>query len=173
MAFQNTPVFLFATVGTVLLCIQIAQKVPRLRILAAILLTASLISALNFDWTHRRTNTEFHVPHAVAAQLNAIRAKVPDDAEVVSTSGVVGRFSGRRWVYAISAPNKRIPIRTTKVFFVIAPAAGNQPLSAGDLSAMWDMIIKLPSVQTVSQGPDVYAALWTPPQPTTLVVPGA
>jgi hypothetical protein len=169
--FQNVPVFLFGTAGTVLLVIQVAQRLRRLRILGALLLVASLTSALNFDWKHRRTSAEFPVSPAIASQLDPIRAKVPDDAEVVSTSGVVGRFSGRRWVYAISFPNKRIPLVARKVFFVIAPTAGNQPLSAGTLSAMWAMILKLPSIQPVATGPDIYAALWTPDKPTSLVVP--
>jgi uncharacterized membrane protein len=169
--FQNVPVFLFATVGTVLLVIQVAQRLRRLRILGALLLIASLTSALNFDWKHRQTTHQYRVSSAIASQLDAVRSKVPDDAEVVSSHGVVGRFSGRRWVYTIAFPNRHIPIVARKVFFVIAPTAGNQPLSAGTLSAMWAIILKLPSIQPVATGPDIYAALWTPDKPTSLVVP--
>jgi hypothetical protein len=169
--FQNVPVFLFTTVGTMLLVISIAQSVPRLRLVATLLLAASVTSALIFDWHHRHVSNPYRVPASIASQLQAVRIQIPDSAEVVSTYGVVGRFSGRRWVYAIAFPKQPIPIRAKSVFFVIAPTAGNQPVPAATLNAMWAMITALPSIKTIATGPDVLAAQWTPSANTTLVVP--
>jgi hypothetical protein len=67
----------------------------------------------------------YFVSPAVAADLSYILSRTPRDDEVVSSFGVVGRFSARDWVYVISKKKEKEPIKANTVEFVFAPWSGN------------------------------------------------
>jgi len=89
-----------------------------------------VVSMLAFDLPHDRRGAfhHYYVTPAAATDLTYILSRTPQDAEVVSSFGVVGRFSARDWVYDISRHSEPEPVRAQTIEFVLAPWAGNAAL---------------------------------------------
>jgi hypothetical protein len=171
--FQNAPLYLFAPLGTALLLLYLAGRRATTSALAAVLAIAVLASSLAFDIPAFRQGKDvpFTVSRPDAQQVQKIRSLTPGHAEVVSTFGVVGRFAGRRWVYPLEASGQVIPLHAAEVEFVIAPQAGNQPVPAGALTAL-EQMLTTDGAARIYSGPTARAYLYRPPRnAATLTVP--
>jgi hypothetical protein len=62
------------------------------------------------------------VSPAAASTLGRVERIIPGAAEVVASEGVIGQFSGRRWVYALGGG--RVALHTNVVYFVVTPTQG-------------------------------------------------
>jgi hypothetical protein len=126
--FQSLPVYAFGITGTMLLLMGPAARGGRARVGAIAVLVALVAFTLAFDARHFHDLQPFEVSERTANELRAVRARTPDNAEVIATFGIVGRFAGREAVHALYAPGMTLPITQRVVVFVLAARAGNQPL---------------------------------------------
>lgn len=128
-SYQNWPVYLFGTLGTVLLVHAWSNRPGRWRLAAVVVLAVAFVNALAFDATHKhQAKLPFQVSGAAAGELASARRRVPGDAQVISSFGVVGRFAGREHVNALFFGGQRFPVGSRRVMFLFAPGVGNDPL---------------------------------------------
>jgi len=162
--FQNLALFLFASLGTALICVRLAGARAWRTIAVGIVAAATVASALVFDLPRLRAGAEvtFRITPVASRQLAEVRALVPDSAEVVSSFGVVGRFSGRTWAYAILTANFPVPVRAREVIFVLAPAAGNIAVPGPVTAAAANYVTSTLQATEIYHGSDVEAYVWHP-----------
>lgn len=162
--FQNLPVYVFCAFGTALVCLRMAGCRAWRKIGVVVVALAAVGGAIAFDIPQWGGPTEirFSVNPAAARQLAAVRALTPPSAEVVSSSGVVGRFSGRTWVYGIYSANFAVPVRAATIEFVLAPSAGNQHVAAAAVVAAGDYVVTALGAQPLYTGSEVRAYVWHP-----------
>jgi Predicted membrane protein (DUF2079) len=135
--FQNCLLYFFIPLGTALLVgrfpwgsLAAAARAGWLRraVVWPVLVSAVLVvSMLAFDLPRDRKGAfhHYYVSPAAAADLTYILSRTPQADEVVSSFGVVGRFSARDWIYDISKKKDPEPVKAKTVEFVLAPWAGN------------------------------------------------
>jgi hypothetical protein len=73
-------------------------------------------------WIPQIANEWIRVSPAAASTLGRVERIIPGAAEVVASEGVIGQFSGRRWVYALGGG--RVALHTNVVYFVVTPTQG-------------------------------------------------
>ena len=73
--------------------------------------------------------TWWNIPPPAAVALATGLADAPASSEVISSNGVIGRFSQRRYLYPLQLSPQTIPVKTSHVVFVTA-TAGNEALTA-------------------------------------------
>jgi predicted membrane protein DUF2079 len=73
-------------------------------------------------WIPQVSAEWIRVSPAAATALEHVDQLIPANAEVVASQGVIGRFSGRRYVYAVGGDT--VPLKTDVVYFVITPTQG-------------------------------------------------
>jgi hypothetical protein len=160
--FQNFAVYVFAALGTAMVVASLFRKRPG-SWLVGLVAGAFMSSAIVFS-LHRIPHLyQFTVDSAAANQLDLVSTRIPSDAEVVSSYGIGGRFSGRRFIYLLGAPHQTIPIRANKVIFVFAPAEGNQPLPLPNAMASVAVVRDWLHAALLSDHAGVYAYSWNPP----------
>jgi hypothetical protein len=177
-AFQNFAVFPFVLVGTVMVLVWAAQRLRWSWIPAVAVAVAVTVTALAYGYTTSPGNVRWAVAQVSPADAAALRlalARTPDDAQVVATIGVMGRFSGRPSVFYY-APGRTYPVEGDPVVFVFLPANENTvPFAtpADDLAAAAYVQGVLHAPLLVS-APGVRAYVWHPPPGTTsFTLPGA
>ncbi len=147
--FQNFPAVLFVLVGSALAACWLLDRERRFLLgrdarplrwlgrragsvvgvlvgLAA--LSTTLVLAAHDDGG--MTATWLRVPPASARQVGRILGEVPTSWEVAVSQGIAGRFGGRSQVYAYEAAHQTVPLITSRVLFVVAPAVGIEPVAA-------------------------------------------
>jgi hypothetical protein len=78
-------------------------------------------------WIPQIPNEWIRVSPAAATTLGHVEHIIPAGAEVVASQGVIGQFSGRRWVYALGAG--KVALHTNVVYFVVTPTQGIEEAS--------------------------------------------
>jgi Predicted membrane protein (DUF2079) len=163
-AFQNCAVFPFVTVGTVMVLVWLAEKVPVGSVISLVVALAVIVQALTYGFARSPADVRWaldQVPPGPAAQLRAVLSDVPPDAEVISTLSVMGRFCDREYCYFFY-PNGVRPVATREVVFVFA--TGNETLTtpAGSAYAISYVRDRLHARTLVDQQ-GIVAFEWHPP----------
>lgn len=132
--FQQFAVFPFILFGTasmftVLLDGASLAATPRMRDrgrgLVSVVLAVAVVGAALFFSERRLPNalktnaTESYPPSRKARTLARILNEIPETAQVISSEPVMGRFGGRRYVYAFNSTSNKIPINTEQVVLVM------------------------------------------------------
>lgn len=171
-SYQNLPVYIFAITGTPVVVAALVRRAPaRWRTAGTLLITAVLATgAAHLALTREEPLHYYRVDASTAEDLDRVAAGVPDDAEVIASFGISGRFAGRRHVYIHSEKDQVVPVRAGRVAFVFAPRAGNQPLPADDVVNVALRLRDELGARPLLEGPSVFAYLWTPPSGTDSVV---
>lgn len=173
-SFQNLAIYIFAPLGTALLCARLASGRSWRTAAVAVVAAVSVGSALAFDLPKLHDGAEIRdaMPAEAQTQLAQVLALTAPSAEVVSTYGVVGRFSSRRWVFTLIDPGASIPVRASQIEFVLAPSLGvNQFPKVFDKATQTFVTAHLQARQ-IYAGSLVRAYLWRPPKVNgNLVVP--
>ncbi len=170
-AFQSALVFVVLPVGTIGVLAALGRRRPRLALVAAAVVTLNAV-AWGAVWIPRTSTEWLRVSPAAATVLSSVERQVPAGDEVVASQGVLGRFSGRQWVYGVFEPGGAIPVRTRTVWVVVAPAQGieSEPVAAAD--ALVTELAGPLHADLVAARAGVWAFRWTPaPSVTSLVVP--
>jgi hypothetical protein len=166
--YQNLPAYLFSTAATGLVLAHLAGRHGRwTSVMAAVIVTVGI--GVAFDLGHFSRLDLYHVDSETASGLAALRAHVTDDMEVISTAGVIGRFSGRANVQLLPPRAAVIPVTENRVLFVVAPSGGNQPLPTTRLVTLRDFIQGQLDAKEFFGTSKVWAYLWSPPPSTTSV----
>lgn len=123
-AFQNSAVFPFVLLGSVIVLVWFAQRFRFGWIPVLVIAVALMAQAASYGYRTSPSNISWAVGRigaAPAVQLNRALSLTPPTAEVVATIGITGRFAGRPSIY-FYAPNGSIPVKARQVIFVFDPA---------------------------------------------------
>ena len=152
-AFQNLPAMPFLYVGSVLALTRIAstrlpspgdgrdRDRPRWRsfgpLLASVLaLIGTVVVVSQGALMVSRVPKDFFLVSATeASTLQTVESTVPTDAEVIASYGAMGRFAERRYILTLAAAPQTFAVSAPKVFFLITPSLGTEPLEAADAKA--------------------------------------
>lgn len=169
-SFQLLPVYTMLAVGTVGVLAWLGQRHAR----TALVLTGVLVVqavAWAVIWYPQVTPHWLRVSSPSAAELTRVEAMIPQSAEVIASQGVLGPFTSRPDVLALT-DQRRMAVHGRVVWFVIAPHAGTElqaPVSAMALAA--ELAGPLHAA-LVSHGAGVWAFRWArPPGQTSVGVP--
>jgi uncharacterized membrane protein len=174
-AFQTLPVVPFLLIGTVAVLVAWAHRARRgtrwhrdrflvagvaaLVAVVALVQDGRLVAGIRSTW--------WKVTPGASAALGKVLAETPPTTEVISSNGVVGRFSQRRFVYSLAFAPQTFPVETGRVVFVITPRQGNEAMlpvfSLNDLAYIKGAF----HTRTLVDSDGVVALAWTPPPGTT------
>jgi uncharacterized membrane protein len=97
-----------------------------------------------------------------AAALRTALDHAPSTDEVISSNGVIGRFSQRRYAYPLQLSPQTVPVKTTEVVVVIA-TAGNEALTHGQVVADDLYARNVLHARRISSGQGVSTFRWQVP----------
>ena len=171
--FQNFAVYPFVLVGTVMVLTWIATRLRSRHLVVLLAGLAGLVVAVQsfaFGAGHSPADVRWILDQrttpAQAARLQAALAKTPDDAEVISTLSVMGRFCGRPSCYNFQWFRPQ-PVGSAVVVFVFAPDYEGAP--PGLVHTAIGHIRVFLHARTVAEGDGVTVLEWRPPPGTTSV----
>lgn len=160
--FQSVPLYLFLPVGTgwVLAKSRLLRNYPPLLwgvSLALILNTAAWAAV----WVPALPTSWLRVSSATEAVLVKARHDIPDNAEVIASQGIAGRFSDRKWIYPIMGPGN-YPVSTRPVWVVITPYAGIETAQVPTQLAALGRLSRLAGAHLILHGHGVWVFRWSP-----------
>jgi hypothetical protein len=120
--FQNFAVLPFVLLGTVMMLVWTAEHLRWGRTAAVVVSSLVLAEALAYGYQQVPVSirqTLSLIPPGAVAALSTTLAETPSDAEVVSTTGVIGRFSGRQYCYRV-VPHLELPVHAATIVFVFS-----------------------------------------------------
>lgn len=183
-SFQSLPVYTFVAVGTVMLIARLSQanlelSGGRVRIYengSPVIWALSGFLALDtvawaITYTPQISDTYLSVSSESAMVLSRVEAKIPQNAEVIASQGIIGRFSYRQYSWPIWSFGQVIPLKTRTVWLVVTPHQGIKTVPAKvELSILDEVRSEGAHLVLASHG--VWAYQWSPPNGiNTLVVP--
>ena len=122
-AFQTIAVQAFLPIGMAFLFLRILASKTRSRLVAWLLaFTMTVLVAVhmlpqNFRGAYAIDN---YVPQQAAIQLSSVFDSLTPNSEVIAPDGIVGRFSGRRYVYPIIAPSLlKFPLWSSTTYIIL------------------------------------------------------
>ncbi len=129
-------------------------RVRRALVSGAVLLSAATVIGNGlYDTTLPARWNTVSSPAVLALQQAATR--IPVGSEVIASNGIVGQFSARSYVYALSSLQERIPLCTRTVAILVAPEAGAEVLPAAVAQHLAAAAVSLPSGRTTAYGSHV------------------
>jgi len=106
-----------------------------------------------------------------AVALHSALEQAPPSVEVISSNGVVGRFSQRRYVYPLQLSPQTVPVKTSAVVLVIA-TAGNEALTHAQVATDLRFARTQLHTRLISSGDGVDTFRWdVPPGRRSLTFP--
>jgi hypothetical protein len=140
----------------------------------AILLPAAILSGVLWgavSWFPITFPWWVPVSQGASAVLAKAEPRIPENAEVIASLGVAGRFALRPDVQVVTLPGP-IPVNRPKVFFVLTFLQGVSTLPGLDQLGLLGNVEKHIGARRVIQGHGIYVYEWNPPPGTrTIVVP--
>jgi hypothetical protein len=168
--FQNLVAVIFMTVGVVTV---LTWVLPRRHGLAfAVLLgSASLIQVIvvSIQWIPQIPSNFAVVNASTAEELAQIQPRIPTNAEVVVSQGVIGRFGSHPSVYPFLdafADGQTIPVNADTLAFVFVPNGGLELATPAQTQAAISMVRNQLHAEEIQGGAEVTAFLWHPPRGT-------
>jgi len=171
-SFQSLPVYVLVPVGTVAVLGWLSLRHCRLAsVLAGLLVVQALAWAA--VWVPVTPGDWLRVPGSTAATLAEVEARIPASAEVIASSGVMGRFSEHAAIHGLfAATSYRIPV-AGDTWFVIAPQAGIEGQTTASAMALIGELAGPLHATLVTRAHGVWAFRWRPPPGMrSIVVPG-
>jgi uncharacterized membrane protein len=110
----------------------------------------------------------FKVSAPQASVLGRVLNDTPPDAEVISSWGVMGRFSNRQWIYPLYQGVEADPVRERTVVFVLTNA-GNEDDTPATVAAIDYYLTDKLKAQVIADAYGVEAFEWHDPRGTTQV----
>ena len=179
--FQCLPAYALGLVGTVLTVVAILthgdpRSHRRLRRgVAAVIGVAVLaqVVGLAVVMLPRNSSNWVRISSTQADALGSVLAATPQDAQVIVSDGVMGRFSGREYVEPIPWwGGSAYPIRSREVVFVVVPEAGIESIPPASERRALAYVRGVLHAQPITTGNGVYAFRWYPgPGVHSLVIP--
>lgn len=163
-SFQSLPVYLFVPVGTAFVLSWGVEHKRRLVQLASLVLgTAVLLQSIAWSvvWMPLLIPTWSTVSNSAAGTLQWASSHIPASAEVAVQEGVLGRFADHRFTYILIGAPTTVPVRTSTMYFVVAPGAG-QELPVNMSAPLLSDIAHLRGTVLVRHGGGVWVFRYSP-----------
>ena len=175
-AFQNSAVFPFVLLGTVMVLVWIARSVRLGWVLCLLVASAVTIQAMFYGFTTSPSNVHWGISQigaSPAAQLRKALSLAPQNDEVVVPMGVMGRFCSRQYCYWYH-PNAVIPVKANHVLFVFDPAVDISFPNAASADAIDIEYVRTQlHARQLLNADGISAYAWQPPAGTaSIVFPG-
>jgi hypothetical protein len=180
--FQSIPAYALGLAGTVLTVVSILTHGDprghrRFRRVAAAVIGAMVLAqvlGLAAVMLPRTSSNWVRVSGSQADTLGAVLAATPQNAQVIVSDGVMGRFSGREQVEPIPWwGGTAYPIRSREVIFVVVPEAGIESLAPTDELQVMHYVRDVLQADPITTANGVYAFRWHPgPTVHSLTLPG-
>jgi hypothetical protein len=147
----------------------------RVAVVVSTTIVLTLVLAFFDIASDRQLPAQWELVSVPASQtLSQVLSVTPGDAEVIAAAGVVGRFGGRRSVYAVMVNPQLFPIRARDVEFVLTPSQGIESVSVSGLQADVNYVQNRLHASLLADHNGVYAFSWHPSATTRYVIlPGA
>ncbi len=173
-SFQSLVAVGFLAVGAVMVLTWVARRWRHRAVLlvleAVVLVPALVVSA---HWLPRIRTSVSAVSAPAAAALAAAEARIPADAEVVVSQGVIGRFGAHREVFPFLdafSNGQTVPVRSSTVVFVFVPHDGIELATSAQTAAATALVRDRLHAAPILTTPDVSVFVWHPPRGTSSVV---
>jgi uncharacterized membrane protein len=157
-AFQSYPALPFVFIGSLIVGLWLSRS--RLGLPAGI--AALLIAAIQIIWMATSFLPDaYNVPVlgvGDAKVLTRVLAQIGPSTEVIATSWISGRFSGRQFIYPKQFATQKFPVQSSEVVFVFA-----------DDTEAGRYVGQILHAQMLEVGANVDAFKWFPPRGTVSV----
>jgi hypothetical protein len=160
-SFQLLPVYVLVPAGTVAVLAGLAAR-RRAAALAAAGLLVAQAACWAAIWGPQFPVHWLRVSAPAAAELSAIKARIPAAAAVTVSQGVLGPFSDRVTVHALVDSGKT-PVTRPATWFVIAPSAGTELQATASSMALIGELAGPLHARLVSHAAGVWAFRYVPP----------
>jgi hypothetical protein len=172
--FQNFVVTPFVTFGTAWLAVWLLRRgrPPATRFVAGIVLVVAValgavVAVQVYPTVFERNGVGGLVDDAQADALAQALAGIPEDAQVVVSVPIMGRFSEHEFVYSlgrgITGGVREIPVRSEQVAFVVDRRNALQLLSPAEQDALLEDLRATGPTEVLVDRDGVTAVLWTAP----------
>lgn len=167
--FQNFPFLVLGVVGTVAICLNLAERhSSRTRSLLPVLLVVLAINGLGWatTWLSQLQETWLPVSASAAATLRAVSARIGPDDQVLVQQGVSTDFARRRFIHLVFTPPTSVRINNRRVWLIFAPEQGSEPADAASIDAAMSRLALMPHMRLVASANGIWAFTWAPPAGT-------
>ena len=174
-SFQSWPTLMFVLVGSVMVLVRMADGGPKWRRAGRMMVLTWAVGLLVVGLVLLPSIPRRWLPSrdASAAALARLDDRIPSDAEVVASSGFVGRFATRASVYGYGPLEVRFPVERKAVFFVIVPGQGNFEVSDPQAESAIRFLERTLNARSIVDADGVHGIEWSPPSGITSVsLPG-
>jgi len=159
-SFQDSLLYVVVPVGTIDVLARLARRRPRWAAAGAALVMVNVL-VWGMMWIPRTAGQWLRVSPGAATVLSSVERHIPVNDEVVASQGVVGRFSGRRVVYAITG-HASVPVRSATVWVIVAPSAGVETSSVPVSDALIAELAGTLHANLVTHSGGVWVFRWSP-----------
>jgi hypothetical protein len=160
-SFQMLPVYIMIPVGSIAALTWMVARWRRTAIAVAVVLAAQAV-VWAAVWYPQVPVHWLRVSPAAAAELARIRGEIPATGEVIASQGILGPFTGRPDVGAITDQSRLLVDQDTS-WFVIAPQAGTEiQLPASAMALIAELAGPLHAT-LIGHGNGVWAFRWQRP----------
>lgn len=160
-SFQLLPVYILVPVGTLAILAGLAARRRRTALAVAGILIAQA-ACWAAIWGPQLPGHWLRVSRPAAAELAAIQARIPPDAAVTASQGVLGPFSGRLIVHAL-VDSGTTPVTRPATWFVITPSAGTELQATASAMALIGQLAGPLHARLIAHGAGVWAFRYVPP----------
>jgi hypothetical protein len=170
-SFQSVPLYVLLPIGTIAGASWLARRHLRAGlVLAAVSVAQATCWAA--VWIPGSADDWLRVGNSAAMTLSEASSRIPEDAQVVASQGIVGRFGQHRYVYGLVGP-WAVPVVQRDVWFVVAPTEGIETLGTASAMALISELSGPLHAQLVVHANGVWAFRWVaPPGVRSITVPG-
>jgi hypothetical protein len=172
-AFQSWPAVLFLIAAYVLALQRVAGTAPLSRALVypVGITTVALAAAVTALFCWSIPGYIERVSPAAAGELSAVQTRIPPDAEVIASQGVIGRFAAGHKAFSYWAYTKpeTYPVTATPVVFILAPVEGTAEGIPSETRRAIQYVGRSLGAKVLARGDGIWVYSWVPEPGTTSV----
>jgi hypothetical protein len=171
-SFQTWPALPFVLVGSFMVLVRMAQGTARDRLILRAVGAVWAVSLVVVAGVLIPNVWRFFlaVDGPASSELARVDARIPSNAEVIASWGVVGRFGIRNNVYAYGPQTRSFPVGHRPVVFVLTPGQGIYEVSKARAERAVARVESLAGAHVLAASDDVFAIEWVPPPTVRRVV---
>ena len=172
-AFQNFAILIFVPIGTVMVLVPLMMSMKSWVKKAAlwfVVLEFLWVFGWFAVWAPETPKRWVTIPTKSSIVLHQAESLIPESDEVVTSQGIVGAFSFRKYIYMFdlgaNSWRKVIPIDTKTVWMLVTPNLGIELQTPESAYKMISKLMTLEGIDLVIQKEGVYLLKWNVPEGT-------